>query len=319
MKDFFNIKDIRDSYDIVIIGGGPAGAVAGMYASRDAYSTLVMEMETPGGLMGNTDIVENHPGIPKALDGFSLSERYYEHAVKFGANIKNLSCSCIEPSDNSFLVFAEQLEKPVRAKTVIIASGSSPKRLGAPGEEMFAGHGVSYCATCDGHFYEGRRVAAVGGGNTALAEAHYLTRFAEKVYLIHRRDEFRGDKALVKKVISDPRIEIFYSSVITSVNGKKRVESAEVKDLKTGDLKTVNLDGVFIFVGQTPHTAPFRDLIELNEQGYIIADESTLTNVKGVFAAGDVRTKQIRQIATAVSDGVVAAKQAEIYLSNLEG
>jgi thioredoxin reductase (NADPH) len=320
MKNFFNIKDIKYDYDIVIIGGGPAGSVAGMYAARDAYSTLVMEMNTPGGLMGFTNLVENHPGMPHALDGYTLSELYYSHAVQFGAVFKNLACSRIEEAgDNSFLVFTEQLKEPIKAKAVIIATGSSPKKLGCRGEENFIGNGVSYCATCDGHFYDGKVVAAVGGGNTALSEANYLTRFADKVYLIHRRDEFRGDIFSVKQVKENPEIEILYSSVIVGIDGKKTVEFVEVKNLKTGAVETISAAGVFIFVGQSPHTEQFKGLINLDELGYIAADESTRTNIKGIFAAGDVRAKHIRQIATAVSDAVVAVKQAEEYLVSLKG
>ncbi|MDR2104394.1 MAG: thioredoxin-disulfide reductase [Deferribacteraceae bacterium] len=318
MKEFFNTADISASYDAVIIGGGPAGLTAAMYTARDAFSTLVMEMHMPGGLMGTTDMVENHPGIPNALDGFELSKQYYEHALKFGAVVKNLSCSKIEAVDGGFLVFSQTLKQPISAKTVIIATGSSPKKLGVQGEDAFCGQGVSYCATCDGHFYAGKIAAAVGGGNTALAEALYLTRFAEKVYLIHRRDEFRGDAAMVQKVIKEPKIEICYSSVISAIIGDRGVKSIQLSNVKDKSERVVNLDGVFIFVGQTPHTETFKGLIDLNEQGYILSDESTLTNVKGIFAAGDVRVKQIRQIATAISDGVVAAKQAESYLSNLE-
>jgi thioredoxin reductase (NADPH) len=317
MQAFFNLKNIHDSYDVIIIGGGPAGCAAGMYSARDTHSTLIMEMNTPGGLIGNTDMVENHPGILEPIDGHSLSEIYRKHALRYGAVLKNLSCSRIEPVENAFLVYTEQLNKPLSAKAVIIATGSSPKKLGVTGEERFFGRGVSYCATCDGTFYTGKTVAAVGGGNTALDESDYLTRFAEKVYLIHRRDEFRGDTVAAKAVKKNSKIEKLLSSAVVSINGTNSVESADIKNLKTDKVYTLPIDGIFIFVGLTPYTAPFKGLIDLDEQGYIVSDESTLTNIKGIFAAGDVRVKPVRQIATAASDGVVAAKQAEKYLSGM--
>ncbi|MDR0453872.1 MAG: thioredoxin-disulfide reductase [Deferribacteraceae bacterium] len=314
MHDFFDTASIKDSYDLVIIGGGPAGCTAALYASRDELSSLVLEKNGPGGQIGITAYVDNHPAFPETISGMELSEKYYLHATKFGADFRNGECVDFRANGLEKEIYIADRAKPVIAKTVIIATGSSPKKLDIPGESKYFGHGVSVCATCDGNFYKGKIVAAVGGGNAALEESDYLTRFADKVYLIHRRDEFRGTKLAQKLVKQNRKIEPVLNSVVVSINGAGSVSSVDVRNLLTAENKRIDVDGVFVFIGQKPEVSPFDNLISVDSEGFLIADESTVTNIPGVFAAGDVRAKEIRQIVTAISDGAVAAKMAGRYI-----
>jgi thioredoxin reductase (NADPH) len=318
MQEFFNFLSIKDEYEVVVLGGGSAGCMAAVYTSRDELSTLVLEKINPGGQMGITAHVDNHPGFPDTISGYELTERYHQHAKLRGTHIRNGSCTAIEMDGNYKLVYVEGRSAPIRAKVVIIATGTHPKTLGLPRESEFLGRGISTCATCDGGFFKGKVVAAVGGGNTAIEESIYLARFVKKLYLIHRRDNFRCTKIALKQAEANNKIEIHRSCVVTSIDGYSTVESICIKDIKTGAVSCLSVDGVFIFIGQVPNTKEFKGLIDLDENGYIIAGEDTLTKQPGIYAAGDVRTKAFRQIATAVSDGVVAAKQAIKFIQDFE-
>ena len=317
MIDFFDTSSINDSYELVIIGGGPAGCTAAIYASRDDISALVLEKNNPGGQMGLTSHIENHPAFSETITGVELAEKYYQHATKFGAHFRNGHCIDFRINGLVKEIYIAEREKPILAKAVIIATGNTSKKLDVPGENKFWGRGVSTCATCDGGFYRNKIVAAVGGGNAALQESLYLTRFADKVYLIHRRDEFRGSKIAQKAVKQCNRIELVLNSVVTDINGDTKVTSVNVKNLKTEETKKIDTDGVFVFIGQQPQAFPFNKLLPTDSEGFLIADETTVTTLPGIFAAGDIRTKEIRQIATAISDGAVAAKMAERYIQSI--
>jgi len=316
MQDFFNVQDIQDEYDIVILGAGPAGLTAAMYASRDKQTVVVLEKQFPGGYVAITEWVENYPGFFDGIMGADLSEKFYQHAVKFGTLIRSGNATKVELDGNYKLVHVENREKPIRCKSVIIGFGCEPKRLDVPGENKFYGRGVSFCATCDGSFYKEREVAVVGGGESALEEGMYLTKFASKVHVIHRRDQFRASKVTVERSEANEKMDFIYDSVVESINGETKVESLTVKNLKTGETSELKIDGLFIFIGQTANTELVQGIVETDEWGFIIADESTQTSVPGVYVAGDVRTKEYRQITTAVSDGTVAAKNAEKYIND---
>ena len=316
MQDFFNVQDIQDEYDIVILGAGPAGLTAAMYASRDKQTVVVLEKQFPGGYVAITEWVENYPGFFDGIMGADLSEKFYQHAVKFGALIRSGNATKVELDGNYKLVHVENREKPIKCKSVIIGFGCEPKRLDVPGENKFYGRGVSFCATCDGSFYKEREVAVVGGGESALEEGMYLTKFASKVHVIHRRDQFRASKVTVERSEANEKMDFIYDSVVESINGETKVESLTVKNLKTGETSELKIDGLFIFIGQTANTELVQGIVETDEWGFIIADESTQTSVPGVYVAGDVRTKEYRQITTAVSDGTVAAKNAEKYIND---
>lgn len=318
MDKLFDIASVKDDYDVVIIGGGAAGCSAAMYTSRDELSTLVIERIFPGGQMGLTAHIDNHPGIPETIIGTDMAERYYKQAVRFGAAMRHGNVvDMVAKGDLCKEIHVEGWEKPVKAKVVIIATGSSPRKLDVPGETKFWGRGVSTCATCDGGFYRDKVVVCVGGGNTALNESVYLTRFAKKVYLIHRRDEFRGTKLCQRAVFDNPNIELVLDSAITEINGDATVESVSVKNLKTGEIRDIKTDGVFTFIGQCPSVEPFNKYLKTDEEGFIITNESMETEIKGVYAAGDIRSKEFRQIAIATGEGVIAAQKAAHFLQEM--
>jgi thioredoxin reductase (NADPH) len=316
MQDFFNVQDIQDEYDIVILGAGPAGLTAAMYAARDKQTVVVLEKQFPGGYVAITEWVENYPGFFDGIMGADLSEKFYQHAVKFGALVRSGNATKIELDGEYKIVHVENREKPIRCKSLIITFGCEPKRLDVPGENKFYGRGVSFCATCDGSFYKEREVAVVGGGESALEEGMYLTKFASKVHVIHRRDQFRASKITAERAEANEKMDFIYDSVVESINGETKVESLTLKNLKTGETSELKVDGLFIFIGQTAKTELVQGIVDTDEWGFIIADESTQTSVPGVYVAGDVRTKEYRQITTAVSDGTVAAKNAEKYIND---
>lgn len=315
MQDFFNVQDIQDEYDIVILGAGPAGLTAGMYAARDKQSVLILEKQFPGGFVAITEWVENFPGFYDGIMGADLSEKFYNHAVKFGVMVRNGNCTKIEKDGKYKLVHVENRANPIKAKVVIVGFGCEPKRLDVPGENRFYGRGVSFCATCDGSFYKEKVVACIGGGESAIEEGAYLTRFASKVYLIHRRDSFRASKTAMERAEANPKMEFITDSVVESVNGEMKVSDITLKNVKTGETSKLVVDGIFVFIGQTAKTDLVKGLVDTDEWGFIIADESTKTSEPGIYVAGDVRTKEFRQITTAVSDGTVAAKSAEKYIN----
>lgn len=298
------------TYDLAIIGTGPAGLSAAIYARRAELNTIMIEKSFgSGGQIINTYEVDNYPGLPE-INGFDLAQKMKEHSDKFGAAY--LNADVVEIKDNGDEKVIVTSSEEVHAKAVIIASGANHRALHVPGEEALTGAGVSYCATCDGAFFRGKTVAVAGGGNVAVEDAIFLARGCEKVYLVHRRDELRADKILQTKLFEMPNIEPVWNANITEIIGDGNVSGAKIK-YNDGKEDTLNVDGVFIAVGIVPNSVKM-DGLKTDEAGYIVADESGVTNIPGVFVAGDVRTKALRQVVTAVSDGANAATSAQKYL-----
>ena len=299
-------------YDIIIIGSGPAGLSAAIYAQRACLDTIVIEKNgISGGQVLNTWEVDNYPGFP-GVTGFELSRQFREHANKLGARVVQDEVVQVELSGNVKKVVCE--EETYEARCVILASGAHHRTLEVPGEEELRGAGVSYCATCDGAFFRGRTVAVVGGGDAALEDAIFLARMCEKVYIVHRRDKLRGAKRLQERLQALGNIEFVWNSETAAIEGNGQVEALRLRQTKTGEERRLDVDGVFIAVGIAPESELYAGQLELDEQGYIRADESGQTSVPGVFAAGDVRTKALRQILTAASDGANCVASAERYL-----
>ena len=299
-------------YDIIIIGSGPAGLSAAIYAQRACLDTIVIEKNgISGGQVLNPWEVDNYPGFP-GVTGFELSRQFREHANKLGARVVQDEVVQVELSGNVKKVVCE--EETYEARCVILASGAHHRTLEVPGEEELRGAGVSYCATCDGAFFRGRTVAVVGGGDAALEDAIFLARMCEKVYIVHRRDKLRGAKRLQERLQALENIEFVWNSETVAIEGNAQVEALRLRQTKTGEEKRLDVDGVFIAVGIAPESELYAGQLELDEQGYIRADESGQTSVPGVFAAGDVRTKALRQILTAASDGANCVASAERYL-----
>jgi thioredoxin reductase (NADPH) len=305
-------------WDVVIVGAGPAGLASAIYAGRSQLKTLVLDQMMPGGQLLITEEIENYPGFFEGITGFELSEKFRQHAEKFGAQIINgKPVSSVELDGDIFVVKTDG--EDFKGKTLIWAAGSTPRKLNIPGEAEFVGRGVSYCAVCDGAFFKDRTVVVVGGGDSALQESLYLTKFATKVYLIHRRDKFRAVKILQERVKKSEKIKPLLNYVVTSINGKDFVESVTLKNTVTGEERELNTDGVFIFIGNEPNVSPVAHLVETTETGFIITDEEMRTKTPGLLAAGDVRHKPLKQVVTAVADGAVAAMSAAKYLEEKEG
>ncbi|QGP91801.1 Thioredoxin reductase [Neomoorella glycerini] len=302
-------------HDLLIIGGGPAGLTAALYGARGGLDTVVLEMGAPGGQAGQTDRIENYPGFPEGINGMELAMKFAEQAQRFGARIEMTTVQRVELNGEIKKVFTGSGEFTARA--VIIASGAHPRPLGVPGEEEFRGRGVSYCATCDGAFFRDKKVAVVGGGDSAVEEALFLTRFASQVTIIHRRDALRATKVLQERARDNPKISFHWNTVVTGIMGREKISSLELKDVKSGVTREEAFDGVFIFIGLEPNTGFLKGALTLDSQGYIITRENLATSIPGVFAAGDVRAKDFRQVSTAVGDGAVAAMAAERYLAGL--
>lgn len=298
--------------DLLIIGGGPAGLTAGIYAQRFGLKTLLVEREMVGGQIAVSDVIENYPGFP-SISGAGLMEKFEEHAKKFGLEIKLTEIISIAAEGRIQVVKTSDGE--LRAKAVIVATGAKPSRLGVQGEKKFTGKGVSYCATCDGPFFRGLTVMVVGGGDTAIKEAHYLSKLAAKVYIVHRRDKFRAEKLLVEKIEAAPSVELLKNHALKEVKGDMVVKTVLVQDLLTSAIKEIPVDGVFIFVGINP-TTDFVD-VDKNEKGFIKTNQKMETSVPGIFAAGDCRTTPLLQVATAVGDGAIAAFTAQAYINSL--
>ena len=302
--------------DLVIIGGGAAGLTAGLYAARARINTIMLEKVVPGGQVLTTDWIENYPGFPEGVAGGDLVAKLTEQAKRFDLNIE--SGSVVSPDFSGDIKKIELTDKTVTAKAVIIATGASPRKLGVPGEERFIGKGVSFCGTCDAPFFKDRVVAAIGGGDTAVQESLYLTKFAKKVYLIHRRDELRATKILQERAHASDKIEIVWDTVVTDIEGGlMNVEKVALKNVKTNETSKLDVDGCFIWVGIQPATEFVKGAVEVDESGFIITDANMETSVPGVFAAGDVRDTPLRQIVTAAGDGAIAAFSAEHYIENI--
>lgn len=304
-------------FDVAIIGAGPAGLSAGLYAARAKLSTIIIEKMYPGGQAAMTYRIENYPGFSDGIGGAELAEAMKSQAERFGAKILNNGAVKIVKEDNIFNIILDN-DDNVEAKTVILAAGASAKKLGVKGEIEFTGRGVSYCATCDGAFYANKTVAVVGGGDTAIEEALFLTRFASKVYVIHRRNQLRATKILQERAFQNSKISFIWDSVVDEIRGKDTVNELVVKNVKTGELESISVDGIFVAIGQTPLTDFVKDIISLDNQGYIITNEHMMTNVPGIFAAGDIRQKSLRQVITAASDGAVAAVEAGRFIESMQ-
>lgn len=303
------------SYDVIIIGGGPGGYTAALYCARGGMSTLVLEKLSPGGQMATTGRVDNYPGFEEGIDGFELGEKMKLSAERFGVMTELDEVTEVDITSQPKILRTTSGE--FEAKTVIIATGAVPRELGIPGERELRNRGVAYCATCDGMMYKGKPVAVVGGGNSAAAEALFLSKICPEVYLVHRRDRLRASNSYVKLLENAKNITFVWDSVISEILHEKKVTGAKIKNVKTGDVSEIACNGLFISIGRIPNTDLLKGVIDMDEQGYILADETTMTNVPGVFAVGDVRRKPLRQIVTAVSDGAVASKYAEEYLQTL--
>ena len=298
--------------DVAIIGAGPAGLTAAIYASRAWMKTLIFEQMAPGGQITSTHKLENYPGFPGGIAGSDFSLALKEQAESFGAELRSEKILRMELGGQPKSIISSQGE--YEAKTVILALGASPRKLGIAGEEEYTGNGVSYCATCDGAFFRGMEVCVVGGGDTALEDAIYLANLAKKVSVIHRRDTFRAQHVLVERARAKENIEFILDTVPVKIEGGMDLESILLKNAKTGEERSLPIAGCFVAIGHEPDTRLVEGQVYLDSQGYIIAGENTLTNVPGVFAAGDVRTKTLRQVVTAVSDGAVAQQAAQEYL-----
>lgn len=301
-------------YDVIIIGGGPAGMSAAIYAARARLKTLIIEKAGCGGQIAITDHLENYPGFETGINGFELAVKMQTQATTFGSEITYGEVLSIDVSNKLKKVILQ--DKEYETKTIIIASGANFKKLNVPGEQEFIGKGVSYCATCDGPFFRNKEIAVVGGGDSALQEALYLTKFATKVNLIHRRNEFRAAKILQEKVLANEKINIILDSVVEEINGTQMLESLKVKNVKDGNIKNLAVSGVFLFVGWQPNTKFLESSNIKLENGYIITNENMETNLDGVFACGDVRKKQLRQVVTAAGDGAISAISAQHYIEN---
>lgn len=301
-------------YDIIIIGAGPAGLSAAIYGQRAGKKTLLLDEKGFGGQILNTPEVENYPGIKK-VSGFELASTLYEQATGQGAEIAYEKAVAIEDGGSTKIVRTET--NTYEAKAVIIATGAKNRPLGLASEAKFTGSGVSYCATCDGAFFRGKTVAVIGGGNTALEDAEVLSDLAEKVYLVHRRDTFRGEQAGVKRLLAKDNVEFVLDSVPSDILGDMTVSGLKIKNVKTEEEQTLEVQGVFVAIGQMPDNEAFADAVDLDPSGYVDAGEDCLTKTPGVFTAGDCRTKKVRQLATAAADGAAAALAAAGYINNL--
>ncbi len=302
-------------YDLVIIGGGPAGLTAGLYAARARLNVILIEKIVPGGQVLITDWIENYPGFPEGISGPDLIQKMTEQVKKFDLNIESNEVISLD-------LLSEPVKKiklsdrTITSHTIIIATGASPKKLGITGEDIFFGKGLSTCATCDAPFFKDKMVAAVGGGDTAVQESIFLTKFVKKVYLIHRRDQLRATKILQERAFANDKIEFIWDSVLTSIDGLANVEKITVKNVKTGETKELSVDGCFIWTGILPNTNFLKDEVKVDDYGFIIVDSNMQSSVPGVFAAGDVRSTGLRQIVTAAGDAASAVFSAEHYMEN---
>jgi thioredoxin reductase (NADPH) len=302
--------------ELAIIGGGPAGLAAGIYAARADLKTVLFEMGMPGGLAASTEIIENYPGFTDGIGGPELSMNMEAQARKFGLQVVYAVVEEVKKENSHFLIRTEDEE--YRVKALILAAGAKPKMLQVKGEKELHGRGVSYCATCDGAFFREKKLAVIGGGDSAVEEALFLTKFAEKVTIVHRRGELRATKYLQQKAMNNQKIDFAWHSVPLEIKGDDLVKSVLIKDVRSGNTSQLDVEGVFIYVGHSPSADLVKGLVEVDGKGYIVTDEEMRTRTPGLFAAGDVRKKLLRQVVTAVADGAIAAVSAEKYIEGLE-
>jgi thioredoxin reductase (NADPH) len=302
--------------NVIIIGSGPAGLTAAIYTARANLKPLVFTGNEIGGQVSITNEVENYPGFPEGLTGPELVEKFQKQAERFGTRIEYTEVTEVDFEVQPFRV--KTYDNEYQAKAIIIATGASPRKLGVPGEAELTGRGVSYCATCDGFFFRDKEVAVIGGGDSALEEGVFLTKFANRVRIIHRRDELRAGYALQERAKRNQKIEFVWDTVVTEINGNGVVESLQVKNVKTGEASTLKADGVFIYIGHYPNSHLFKDKLDMDEHGYLITDQNTRTSVPGVFAAGEIADPAFRQVVSSAGEGCKAAIQVERYLAALE-
>ncbi|AIZ46204.1 thioredoxin reductase [Deinococcus radiopugnans] len=306
-------------YDVVIVGGGPAGLTAAIYTGRASLSTLILEKGLPGGQIAQTEEVENYPGFPEPISGMELAGRMQQQAEKFGGKIEMDEVEAIEQTgDHHYPFVVKGYSGNYRAKSVILATGANPKRLNVPGEEEFWGRGVSTCATCDGFFYRGKKVVVIGGGDAAVEEGLFLTKFADEVTLIHRRDSLRANKVAQARAFANPKMKFIWDTAVEEIQGAEAVSGVRLKNLKTGETQDMAVDGVFIFIGHVPNTEFVKDTLKLREDGYVDVTDEIYTSVPLLFAAGDVSDYIYRQLGTSVGAGTRAAMSAERALAALE-
>lgn len=305
-------KEQKQQYDVAIIGGGPAGYAAALYCARSSFSVLVLEKLSPGGQMATTGQVDNYPGFDEGVDGFELAEKMQRGAERFGAETAFAEVLSLDLKAQPKKIITTDGE--ILARAVILATGASPRELGLAGESQLRGRGVAYCATCDGMMYKDKTVIVSGGGNSAVADALFLSKICKKVYLVHRRDRLRASKVYLK-ALEESGVEFLWNSRIAEILHDKRVTGAMIEELTSGETRQVACDGIFVAIGRVPDTELFKGQVDMDGSGYLIADESTQTNLPGVYAVGDVRTKPLRQIVTAAADGAVASHFIEEFLA----
>ncbi len=303
-------------YDVVILGAGPAGLTAAIYSARGGLKTLVLERQMSGGQIATTDLVENYPGFPDGIGGFELTELMKQQALRFGAEIREIEAvESIVPGPAHQVMTSSGT---YQGRSLIVATGVDPVGLGCGGEAQFMGRGVSYCATCDGALYRDKVVAVVGGGNSAVEEALFLTRFARKVYIVHRRDKLRADWVLQQRAFENPKVEILWSAQVREIRGTEAVKSMYVEFAEPSEFRDVEVDGVFLYVGQRPNTEFVKDLpLRRDPVGFILTDDELATSISGVFAAGDCRANELKQVVWAAAEGALAARSAARYVENL--
>jgi thioredoxin reductase (NADPH) len=306
-----------DIYDVVIVGAGPAGLTAGIYCARGRLKTVILERNMAGGQIALTELVENFPGFPEGISGFDLADKMKRQAVQFGAELREIDGvnSIAASADACYSVATDQ--GTVLGRTLILAPGVEARRSGIPGEAEFIGRGVSWCATCDGALYRGRTVAVVGGGDSAVEEGLFLTKFADKVYLVHRRHQLRAAEIAQERAFANPKFEFVWDSVPKRIVGDQLVEALEVEDVKTHERRSLPVNGVFFYIGQIPNTGFLKGFVDLDESGYIVTDGLLCTGQPGVFACGDAHANPLKQIAMAIGEGALAAVHAERYLDTL--
>lgn len=303
-------------YDVIIVGAGPAGLTAGIYAARGGLKAAIIELAMPGGQAASTENIENYPGFPDGVNGYELMNLFHKQAIAFGVEFIFEEVQTLEL--NGAIKKVQTYDRVLEAHSIIIAAGSKPRLLGVPGEDRFRGSGVSYCATCDGAFFKGKKVVVVGGGDAAIEEGSYLTKFADEVTIVHRRTGFRASQIAMNRAKENPKIRFELNAVVEEILGSNHVEGVRILNVQSKETRDIPADGVFIYVGTDPNAQFIGGEIETDDRGYILTDSLLQTNIKGVYAAGDIRNTPLRQVATAVGDGALAAVEVEKYLENLK-
>ena len=306
-------KDAKNLYDVIIIGSGPAGFTSGIYTSRAKLKTLIISGSLPGGQLMTTSEVENYPGFPNGIFGPELMMNMRQQAERFGTTVVDDEVLNVDFKNRPFLISTHS--ESYEGRSILLCTGASPRKLGVDGEQEFGGKGVSYCATCDGPFFKGEEIAVIGGGDTAIEEATFLTKFGKSVKIIHRREFLRASKILQEKAFENSKIQFIWNHVVTRIGGNKKIESIDIKDLTTGKIQNLSVGGLFVAIGHEPNTSIFKDQLELDDKGYVVIKDSTRTSVEGVFAAGDVHDYRYRQAVTAAGFGCMAALDVEKWLS----